>query len=136
MPIKAFDAPTLRALRPEIDTALAPLGERHGITLRTGNGSYSGATAHFKLELAVIGDDGNAVSKEVEAFNKLHSMFGLEQGDLGLEFVSGRERFRLTGIAPGRTKYPIVTERLRDGKTIFHAEEVVERIKAARTKKG
>ena len=44
MPIKAFDAPTLRALRPEIDTALAPLGERHGITLRTGNGSYSGAT--------------------------------------------------------------------------------------------
>ena len=36
MKIKAFDAVVLRKLQPEIEAALAALGRRHGITIRSG----------------------------------------------------------------------------------------------------
>jgi hypothetical protein len=59
-------------------------------------------------------------------------MFGLEAADLGRTIVLDREEHRLVGLAPNRPKYPIVMERVRDGKLVLCTEDVVEKISAAR----
>ena len=105
MKIKAFDAVVLRKLQPEIEAALAALGRRHGITIRAGTARFRESTAELKLELAVIGGDGRAAR---------------------------REEHRLVGLAPNRPKYPIVMERLRDGKVVLCTEDVIEKITALR----
>ena len=45
---------------------------------------------------------------------------------------SNREEHRLVGLAPNRPKYPIVMERLRDGKVVLCTEDVIEKITALR----
>lgn len=132
MKIKAFDAVVLRKLQPEIEAALAALGRRHGITIRAGTARFRESTAELKLELAVIGGDGRSVRREAEEFAKYHAMYGLEAGDLGQVVILDREEHRLVGLAPNRPKYPIVMERLRDGKVVLCTEDVIEKITALR----
>jgi hypothetical protein len=97
MKIKAFDAFLLKKLQPEIEAALAELGRRHGITIRTGRAHFSERTADLKLELAVIGGDGRPARREAEEFEKYHAMFGLEAADLGRTIVA-----RPRGASPSR----------------------------------
>ena len=132
MKIKAFDAVVLRKLQPEIEAALAAVGHRHGITIRAGTARFRESTAELKLELAVIGGDGRAARREAEEFAKYHAMYGLEAGDLGQVVILDREEHRLVGLAPNRPKYPIVMERLRDGKVVLCTEDVIEKITALR----
>ncbi|GEO42844.1 hypothetical protein SAE02_69920 [Skermanella aerolata] len=132
MKIKAFDAVVLRKLQPEIEAALAALGRRHGITIRAGTARFRESTAELKLELAVIGGDGKSARREVEEFAKYHAMYGLEAGDLGRVVILDHEEHCLVGLAPNRPKYPIVMERLRDGKVVLCTEDVIEKITALR----
>ncbi|WP_448205334.1 hypothetical protein [Azospirillum sp. sgz302134] len=125
MPITTFDAAILKALRPEIDAALADLGRKHGITLRAGNATFDGVIASVKLELAVAG-----TSKEAEAFKQFHKSYGLALEDLDREFVLDKVMYRLKGLAPGR-KNPIVLERLKDGKIYLFTASIVPQLKAA-----
>ena len=132
MKIKAFNALLLKKLQPEIEAALAELGRRHGITIRADGARFSDRTADLKLELAVIGGDGRPARREAEEFEKYHAMFGLRAADLGRTIVLDREEHRLVGLAPNRPRYPIVMERVRDGKLVLCTEDVVEKISAAR----
>ena len=136
MKIKAFDAHVLKKLQPEIEAALAVLGRKHGITIRAGTARFRERTADLKLELAVIGGDGRPARREAEEFEKYHAMFGLEAADLGRTIVIDREEHRLVGLAPNRPKYPIVMERVREGKLVLCTEDVVEKISAARPRKS
>ena len=136
MKIKAFDALLLKKLGPEIEAALAGLGRRHGITIRVGGARFRESTADLKLELAVVGGDGKVARKETEEFEKYHALFGLEPGDLGRVITLDREEHRLVGLAPNRPKYPLVLERVRDGKTVLCTADVLEKITAARPPKA
>ena len=131
MKIKVSNTLLLKKLQPEIEAALADLGRRHGITIRAGGARFSERTADLKPELAVIGGDGKSVRREAEEFAKYHVMFGLEATDLGRAVALDREEHRLVGLAPNRPKYPIVMERMRDGKLVLCTEDVVEKISAA-----
>ena len=62
-------------------------------------------------------------------------MFGLEAADLGRTIVLDREEHRLVGLTPNRSKYPIVMERVRDGKMVLCTEDVIEKIATARVLK-
>src|SRR5689334_21625334 len=134
MKIKAFDGPVLRMLYPEIEAALADLGRRHGISIRVGSARFGDRTADLRLELAVVGAGGRVVRKESEEFDWHHATFGLEPGDLGRVVALDGEEHRLIGLAPNRPKYPIVLERVRDGKTVLGTRDVLEKIIAARSK--
>jgi hypothetical protein len=100
----------LKQLRPEIEAALADLGEKYGIGFEVGSGSYNGSHATLKLEIGVLGDDGKVVSKEAENFKFLAPMYGLSESDLGRQFLLGGKRHTIVGINPNATRFPILTE--------------------------
>ena len=102
------------------------------ITLLRANGVTKYETSDLKLELAVIGGDGKSARREAEEFAKYHAMYGLEASDLGQVVTLNREEHRLVGLAPNRPKYPIVMERVRDGKLVLCTEDVIEKITALR----
>lgn len=58
--------------------------------------------------------DGSTLDPEQLRFEALARAFDLSPDDFGREFSTGRETFRITGIDPGRPKYPISAERVPD----------------------
>ena len=103
--VTKFDKPTLRALRPELNAALAAVGAKHGISITIGNGSYTGENATFKLELALLGSDGKAESKELVALKEcypelVNKQVTLNRGSTG----------RIIGYNPRAHQYPFLVK--------------------------
>jgi hypothetical protein len=125
-----IDKTLLKVLRVEIDEALAALGTKHGLVFHAGSATYQpdGTCATYKLELAVVGDDGVVATKEAAAFRDLAGVFyGLKSEDLGRTFVSNGKTFKLTGMSAGRVKMPIQGMDVETGKTYKFAVELIKR---------
>jgi len=90
--------------------------EALGVSASLGNASYSSSDCTFKLELADIGEDGVALTKEVSDFQNNAVFYDLKADDLGKEFYSNGSRFKITGCKPRSRKYPILGENTLTGK--------------------
>ena len=113
-------------IRTELNAALPAIAEKLGITLKTGNASYSReGTATFKLEAAVFSTAGEALSKEAVAFKQLATTYGLVAGDLGREFSTHQGTYIVTGAAPKSYKFPILCRNKADGKIYKFPEKTV-----------
>jgi hypothetical protein len=83
----------------------------------------------FRVSLPA--SDGTAFNLEKDMFAYLAERYGLVPSDFGREFITGGERFRITGIDPKRPKYPVSAERLPDRRGFkFTAENVAMLLKA------
>ena len=127
-PITAFDKPTLRALRPEIERLLAPLAAR-GLRVRVGNARFTDTTADFKLELAVDRPaphtDGTVrESKEARAFRVLAPVYGLRADQLGATLAYDGTIFRIVGLRANAPKRPIILE-AASGRRVVAPPELV-----------
>jgi hypothetical protein len=106
---------TVIALRAEIQEALKSVAAKHGISITTGNGTFTGDNATLKLEIAVIAVDGTVVSKTVSAFQSLATLYGFKPEDLGRTFKSGSRTYTITGLDRNSYKYPLLAS--SNGKT-------------------
>lgn len=83
------------------------------------------------FRVSVPGSDGTAFNLEKDRFEFLAEHYGLQPSDFGREFRTGSERFRITGIDPKRTRYPISAERIPDRRGFkFTAEQVTMLLRA------
>lgn len=93
-------------LRYDIDTALAAIGKNHGLTLKTGNGTwdFGGQTARYTVNIAVPG-----TSKDHEDLRLNYPEYVDKEITLG-----DGKRYKVVGLAPRGTSF-IVTQ-LANGK--------------------
>ena len=110
-----IDRPFLDKARSHIDTSFASVGKELGVNIKTGICRYSSSSFTFKLEGCLIGDDGNAVTKEAESFTMLASSYGLKPEDLHKEFKNGGDTYQIVGLKYRARKFPIQAKRLSDG---------------------
>ena len=116
---------SLRLLRNDIDTALESVARKHGISLRTGNATYTGTTATFKLNVALI-VDGKIATKEQSNLKELYQLLGLREKHLTQEFIMGRKRFVLDGYKnSSRTSRPFIIRCIADGKAYVTSKEAL-----------
>ena len=73
-----IDRELMRDVRDSLGIALSAVAERHGISIKVGHGTYAGTNGAFKLELATIGDDGTANTKERSDFIRYAAMLNLK----------------------------------------------------------
>ncbi len=151
--IKTLDRVALQNLRAPIEAELKALGERLGITLTLGNGTYGdGSEASYKLVLKV--DDAEVKAKADKAAWDRNCRFigidyadvdnsGLRPEDFGTEFDYAGTKYRTTGIAlkgKGSQKFPILVESLggkvEAGKTMMLPDTAVKMIRAATDASG
>ena len=126
--ITEFDKPVMRAIRADIDAALALVAGKYGIKLAlAGNVSFSptgfrGRLEGFVTEVRTL--DGATVCAEEAEFRQLAPMFGLEPGDYGKPFRSAGSVYVIAGIKPHRPKYPIVATGPQGGRYKFPEDAV------------
>jgi len=114
MKIKQFDKLNCGAVSSDIEKALKSVAIKYGINIRTGNGKFTKDTFDLKLNIARV-VSGKVISKEVNDFKKLASIYGLKASDLGRTFSTAGREFRITGLNTKAHKYPIMAECIKSG---------------------
>ena len=93
--IKQFDKSNLQALRVEMDKALQAISNKYGITIKTGNASFSGNECTFKVKLNTTSTDGTVITKEAKTWDLYK---GLTHGPLdGLKHLSVGDKITISG---------------------------------------
>lgn len=118
------------SLRKDIEAALAAVASKHNIRISSARGHYSvdGLTGDLKLEFVGTGASTTGSPIDTKAailFKKNCELYGLKVTDLGRTFTSGRDTFKITGLAPKRWKMPIDATRLSDGKNFKFSEKAI-----------
>lgn len=114
--IQSIDRSTCRLLRDKINESLQELAQELGVTIEAGNASFTNSNVTFKVNIATKNEDGSVNTKEAEDFRRYAARYGLKPDDLGREFTSNGKRFKITGAKPRASRYPILAERIPDGK--------------------
>jgi len=125
--IKNFDRPTAIAFGAELETVLAKLSKKYGITidLKTRKYETDGSGYSAKVIVAVVGSDGVTVSKEAKDYERFAKAFGFTI-KLGETFYSQGESYTVTGFNARASRMPIQAKRNRDGLGFKFTKSVVQ----------
>ena len=108
-------------IRPELAKAIAVL-EQYGLSVRVGNAAYTDTTVTLKVECAVRNADGTAQTRESESFKQMAQYIDLEASDL-FQTYGG---YKIMGYNGKARKYPIIAQKVADGKTYkFTVKQIV-----------
>ena len=100
-------AALLEAFKRDVETILATIGEKHGVTVKFGKGTYTALNATLKLEVgAGVGE--NAVSKDRAYLLTNFAVLGLTRAQLDQPFKVGSTTYVLDGYRPRAAKPYIV----------------------------
>jgi hypothetical protein len=117
---------TIRALRPEIEKALAEIAKKHGLKeLRTGSASYTdGGSFSIKIDGVIAGGLDKAAGLYV---SRDAAFLGLPP--LGTEFWNKGVSYKTVGLNTTGSKVIVETP---TGKRFLFPPEVVKRLTAAK----
>jgi hypothetical protein len=125
--ITNFDRAECRRLREGLERAVAIVAKGFGVEIRVGDMRFSAENCTIKLEAAVKAATGEVLSKPRTDFDRYCRAFGLEPEHLNAEFSQGGAHYRITGLKPGASKYPVLAVNLRTGKTYKFPVSAVKR---------
>jgi hypothetical protein len=111
-----FTRSDAKAMREEINKALADIAKKYNSDIKVGNIKY-GATIEAKITFAKIkeGMFGDYVnSKEAINFQSMEHKHGIPKDALNQEFEHAGDTFKITGYNPRAHRYPITY--LKNGK--------------------
>ena len=112
-----FDRPTVKTTRERLQTALDAVAAELGCEIKVGGATFEsdGSRCCFKVDCAVVGEDGTVETQEASDFVLYAAQFKLGPEDLGREFAKGGKTFTIIGCKPRSHKFPILARR-QDGK--------------------
>ena len=107
--IQQFDRQSLRALRVDLDSAMATIASKYGIQLSAGNISFTSETATIKVAAGII-KNGAVVTPEAKAFDQYKRLVGLGSLNVGDSITIQGKEYTITGYKP-RSKNAVVVAR-------------------------
>jgi len=111
-----MDKTTARTLSEALKTHLEAFEEEHDIKVTIGSGKFDSTTLTLKVELAELAESGEALTRAANEFKYMAHRYGLAPDDLGKEFRDGIRTYRIVGLKPRSTRYPVIAESLSDKK--------------------
>ena len=121
--IQQFDRQSLRALRVDLDQAMATIASKYGIELSAGNISFTSETATIKVAAGVI-KNGTVVTKEAKDFDRYKGLVGLGSLNVGDTIQLQGKEYTISGYKPRSKKSPVLVT--RDGKSYKVPVEMVK----------
>jgi hypothetical protein len=127
--IDKIDRNVCKDIRSELDTELASIGERLGISLRAGRCSYSNDSATFKLEVELLSATGRPISKEERYLNENHELLGIPKEWLGAKLKDPKtgQLYHLRGYKVRSPKRPFIIETVDGFDTFVTTEAGIKR---------
>ena len=107
--IQQFDRQSLRALRVDLDQAMATIASKYGIQLSAGNISFTSETATIKVAAGVI-KNGTVVTKEAKDFDRYKGLVGLGSLNVGDTIQLQGKEYTISGYKP-RSKNAVTVHR-------------------------
>ncbi len=107
--IQQFDRQSLRALRVDLDSAMAAIASKYGIQLTAGNISFTSETATIKVAAGII-KNGTVVTPEAKAFDQYKRLVGLGSLNVGDSITIQGKEYTISGYKP-RSKNAVVVAR-------------------------
>ena len=111
--INQFDRQTLRALRVDLDAAMATIASKYGIQLNAGNISFTSDTATIKVAAGII-KNGTVVTPEAKTFDQYKRLVGLGHLNVGDSIQLQGKSYTIAGYKP-RSKNAVVVQRAGRG---------------------
>ena len=131
--IDKIDRNVCKDIRSELDSELASIGERLGLSLRMGGGSFSSDSATFKLEVELLSETGRPISKEERYLNENHELLGIPKDWLGAKLkdpMTGN-LYYLRGYKPRAPKRPFIIETVDGFNQFITTEQAIKRFSIA-----
>lgn len=131
--VNKIDRDVCRDIRSELDTELASIGERLGVSLRVGGCRYSNDSATFKLEVELLSETGRPISKEETYLNQNHEFLGIPKDWLGAKLkdpMTGK-LYYLRGYKPRAPKRPFIIETVDGFNQFITTEKAIKRFSIA-----
>jgi hypothetical protein len=120
--IKSFDKTNVKSIRTEIEEAIDAVAKKHGFVSSAGRITYTDAKVGLRVEFAIPGCVGGGNTMLAVNWNEQCGKHGFAKSDLGKIFISGRgEKFKIVGLKPANRKYPVIAEKLANGKNFKFA---------------
>jgi hypothetical protein len=111
-----IERPVVKTIRKDIQDALDKVGEKFGLAFSVGTISYTNDSIGARIEGALTSTPGEP--KMAVDFRKNCWKHGLKESDLGRVFSNHKlERFKIVGLKPRNRKYPIIAEKVSNGRT-------------------
>ena len=110
--INQFDRQSLRALRVDLDSAMAAIATKYGIQLNAGNISFTSETATIKVAAGII-KNGTVMTAEAKSFDQYKRLVGLSAFNVGDSINIQGKQYTITGYKP-RSKSAVCVS--RDGR--------------------
>ena len=121
--ITEFTRPVCRALNEDVRKALQSVADKHGLKLDEKGASFRAyeCSVGFKFVIDKQNSSGVTMNKEAQDFLRYAALpFGalseFTEDDLGAVFHSSGDQFKIVGYKSRAKKYPILAERVSDGK--------------------
>jgi hypothetical protein len=119
MKIQSIDKGTCKAMRDPLTLALRTFAAEHGLDVQVGTMKYSGTEIRMQVTLTTRAADGTPIDLDREYLRVHGQVLGLPANAFGVEFSDGvGQTYRIVGLAPRSRKYPVVCQRLSDGKRL------------------
>lgn len=131
--IDKIDRDVCKDIRSELDSELASIGERLGLSLRMGGGSFSSDSATFKLEVELLSETGRPISKEETYLNQNHEFLGIPKDWLGAKLKDPRtgKLYYLRGYKSRAPKRPFIIETVDGFNQFITTEKAIKRFSLA-----
>ena len=101
----------IRTLKREVEEALQPLADKHGISITMGRGSFNATNATLKVEVATKDEDGVSVSREAEQWTHFAPRYGIAPDAVGKTVRGGLDQtFTIIGWNSRAKRYPVIAQ--------------------------
>jgi hypothetical protein len=120
-----IDRNTVRTINADIRAALAPVAEKHGVSINLGSSRFDETNYTTKVEVATIGTDGTVMSKEARDYNHYASVLGFTKA-LGETITMNGKPYTVVGYKPRSHRFPVLARCQATGNTYKLPDSVVK----------
>jgi hypothetical protein len=117
-----MDKVKAKALHTELDEAVRAVAAKHGMDITKSRGAFSDGLFRLNVEIA---EDGK--SSEASAFTQLAHVYGLRANMLNSLVTLHGQTYRIVGLLPRSTKFPVVVENA-DGRKLKVTASAIARL--------
>ena len=94
-------------------------------SIHVGNATFTESNITLKVEVSLVGKNGEVKTKDAEYFKTYAILCGLQSEDLGKIFHSNGHAYKIVGLKTNSGKYPVIAER-EDGKKFKFGLEYIK----------
>jgi hypothetical protein len=126
-----FNRDAVRDLHHRLQETLDRFAQENGLKAIVGSSSFTPYNICFKVEVAVVTQQGDALTREAETFFHHAACFGLAREDLGKTFQYGGHAYKIIGLNTRSRKAPVLATD-EDGKRYKFSVELLKAVLSAK----